>query len=236
MTPFSSPATFSCTSCQAVLSVPPAAPGTITEGPCPHCGSHLRFTHSAPPAATAASQIPPFGTPNPSSSPRQVSPYPEPQQVQSQSPRPLTPPNRPTPGGSPSAPAASVAPLAKAPTFETPSSEALVTPRSASVADDDLDYPSNPVATQLAGALPKSRYAAPHQNPRDSRTGVARRMLDMVAMVTILGLLGAIGWVGWQKFEPEIRDFVAQTGIILPSAEASPSQVASDASGGNESE
>ncbi|MEM7014668.1 MAG: hypothetical protein AAF585_24670, partial [Verrucomicrobiota bacterium] len=90
------------------------------------------------------------------------------------------------------------------------------------------ELPANPVASQLAGTLPQQQAYAPHHNPKDAKSGVARRMLDMVAMITILSLLGAIGWVGWQKFEPEIRDFVAQTGFILPSADSTPAEVAGE--------
>ncbi|MFT5467927.1 MAG: hypothetical protein ACI8UO_003035 [Verrucomicrobiales bacterium] len=208
MTPNSPQVKFSCKACSAVLSVPSAAAGTVTQGPCPYCGATLRFTHPAPKPVSVPTPVP--------VRPQPIQTATAPQLQQPQQPAPAAAPQFQQPAAARPEPRAQLLPVER---YSDPEPQPA----------RNEEPPSNPVASQLAGTLPTTTTAAPHQNPKDARRTPTRRLLDLVAVLTILGLLGAIGWVGWEKFEPEIRDFVAQTGLILPSAETSSTDVAGDA-------
>lgn len=218
-------ATFSCTSCSAVLSVPANPPGSVIEGPCPYCGAHQRFAFPMTPAAPSfqAPAQSPRQPERPAAPPLQFSVPP----VQASAPAPA-------PAPAPAQTQAPAPPPAPAPTPPRRHQNPFNAPPPDRSWDSDDSTP-NPVASALAGSMPAYASRAPHRNPKDyhratSTGGAFRRALDMVAMIAILGLLGAIGWVGWEKFEPEIRDFVAQTGLILPSADPAAAEIASDAS------
>lgn len=225
MTPTSSPVKFSCKACSAVLSVPAAAPGTVTQGPCPYCGATLRFTHPEPApqpqpqaAFTAFSAAAP-----PQAQPPVHAPAPEPAPIPAPAPAP-----EPVVAAKPQF--QQPQPAAAAPARPEPKEQLLPVERDF---DSELDFEeseTNPVASQLAGtgSLKPDSGAAPHHNPKDKPRSATRRILDLVAILTILALLGAIGWVGWEKFEPEIRDFVAQTGLVLPGADTTAEEIASE--------